>query len=740
MTTDIVRALTKIQAGEKESSAFCSEHALDAQALRVCVDGIGVLPAPLDRAHIEALIAASTPAHFGRREKTLLDKSVRNTGEIGLDRLQVEIDEQVLAALLAKAGRTMGLPTQSRLVAHLHNLLIYGPGQFFKPHQDSEKIQDMLATMVVALPSPHIGGDLTITHGEEVHRFKTENLDATAPRCIVFYADCRHEVELVRQGYRVALTYNLALESNGLRDEVQRNPALEAALRAYFADDDPAAKADEPRKLAWFLDHSYTEHGLSWPLLKGDDRCRALALHDAARELDLTVHLALAEIHESWDALGDEDDPEPNELIEDDISVIQWIDADGKRLRHKEIQLSDEEICYATDMQDEHLFDSEFEGWMGNSGNTVDYWYRRAAVVLWPRSRQIAMDFELDYDAALARLVELGQPSNASVQLAQSVRDAGAALHRFPSYEALPQYFKHLANIAARVKDAALARSILSPLTIAVLTSANAAALAELQTTYGVPWCLHLIDDWRQSEATRWRGWRPEPDENDLPALVRAYLAREIDAGIVALPLERCVERIILMDGRSISATPKQKAASLSARIKTFAAALDAHLLFGKDALTEKLVRHALDHRDLYPAAEIAETLLDLPDECQRAPVQALREYAQNGLAQELARGERARDDWSLSFQALCTCKVCAPALAFLASPTQTRDAWPLAEYSRDHLQEQLTALDLPLAFETIKRGRPYTLAVGKCEELFAQAHQRYMRVAALAQRLKESA
>jgi hypothetical protein len=58
MTTDIVRALTKIQAGEKESSAFCSEHALDPQALRVRVDGIGVLHLPLDRAHIEALIAA----------------------------------------------------------------------------------------------------------------------------------------------------------------------------------------------------------------------------------------------------------------------------------------------------------------------------------------------------------------------------------------------------------------------------------------------------------------------------------------------------------------------------------------------------------------------------------------------------------------------------------------------------------------------------------------------------------
>jgi hypothetical protein len=482
MTAGIKRALTEIQSGTKESSAFCSEQALDSGAISVCVEGIGALRLPLDRTQIEALLAVSTPARYGQREKTLLDKGVRNTGEIGLDRLRVEIDEAALANLLAQAGRAMGLSAQTSLVAHLHNLRIYGPGQFFKPHQDSEKVKGMLATLVVALPSPHIGGDLVITHGKGAHRFQTENLDAAAPRCMVFYADCRHEVEPVRQGYRVVLTYNLALQAQEAHAEAPRNPALEAALRDYFDAGDFALEHQrKPRKLAWLLDHSYTGQGLSWNLLKGNDRRRAWALRAAARELNLTMHLALAEIHELWNALGDERDPEPDEILDADTSLVQWLDADGNQLRHKEIYLSRDEICYAADTQDEHLFNSEFEGWMGNYGNTVEYWYRRAAVVLWPEARQIAMDFELDFDAALAHLVKLSQRRNGRALLAQSVRDAGAALHRFPSYDDPPKYFGRFAGIAVSVEDAALAQHILSPFSLAVFTSANAAALAKLQ-------------------------------------------------------------------------------------------------------------------------------------------------------------------------------------------------------------------------------------------------------------------
>ena len=46
----------------------------------------------------------------------------------------------------------------------------------------------------------------------------------------------------------------------------------------------------------------------------------------------------------------------------------------------------DEEVC-STPSSSLEPYASEYEGYMGNYGNTMDRWYRRAAVVLWPIQR-----------------------------------------------------------------------------------------------------------------------------------------------------------------------------------------------------------------------------------------------------------------------------------------------------------------------------------------------------------------
>src|SRR5881628_3606620 len=53
-------------------------------------------------------------------------------------------------------------PARSRLRSELHNLLVYGPGQFFLTHQDSEKADDMIGTLIVVLPSNFTGGAIEI--------------------------------------------------------------------------------------------------------------------------------------------------------------------------------------------------------------------------------------------------------------------------------------------------------------------------------------------------------------------------------------------------------------------------------------------------------------------------------------------------------------------------------------------------------------------------------------------------
>jgi predicted 2-oxoglutarate/Fe(II)-dependent dioxygenase YbiX len=123
----------------------------------------------------------------------------------------VKIDRRrwnrTLLPVLEELRADLGLADGCRLKAELHSFLIYGPGQFFLPHQDSEKAD----AMVVTLPASFKGGALVVEHqGEKVvDRGSRRQLSFVA-----FYADCRHEVQTVKEGYRLALTYNLILEGS----------------------------------------------------------------------------------------------------------------------------------------------------------------------------------------------------------------------------------------------------------------------------------------------------------------------------------------------------------------------------------------------------------------------------------------------------------------------------------------------------------------------------------------------
>jgi predicted 2-oxoglutarate/Fe(II)-dependent dioxygenase YbiX len=74
---------------------------------------------------------------------------------------------------------------------------VYTPGQFFVPHQNTEKSDDMIGALTVSLPGSSKGGELVIDHaGEQV----THRSSATLLSFVAFYADCRHEVRPVTRG------------------------------------------------------------------------------------------------------------------------------------------------------------------------------------------------------------------------------------------------------------------------------------------------------------------------------------------------------------------------------------------------------------------------------------------------------------------------------------------------------------------------------------------------------------
>ena len=139
-----------------QAPAFAAQGRQPVLDLRLRIDGWdSALGVPLAAADAARLHQASRPAKFGQGERTLLDTSVRHTGEIGADAMALEWPAAQREALLREVSAALGT---GPLEARLHSLLVYGPGQFFKPHQDTEKHDGMVGTLVLVWPSAHIGG------------------------------------------------------------------------------------------------------------------------------------------------------------------------------------------------------------------------------------------------------------------------------------------------------------------------------------------------------------------------------------------------------------------------------------------------------------------------------------------------------------------------------------------------------------------------------------------------------
>ncbi len=77
------------------------------------------------------------------------------------------------------------------------------------------------------------------------------------------------------------------------------------------------------------------------------------------------------------------------------------------------------------DEQDDYDFtpySTEYEGYMGNWGNTLDRWYHRAAIVVWPRSQAFANRAETSPSWALDELTAMAADDRKSALASAGTR------------------------------------------------------------------------------------------------------------------------------------------------------------------------------------------------------------------------------------------------------------------------------------------------------------------------------
>lgn len=727
--------------GTPAPDRFWAEGRLPAGHLSIEVEGLGPLPQPLPPTQAQALHDLSEPAQFGLRDQTLLDPTVRHTGEVSADRLSLDWQPGAFAALKQAVAQALGV---ERLDAWLHNLLIYGPGQFFKPHQDTEKHPGMVATLVLVWPSPHIGGTLRVQLGQQETVLSSQHLQAQDIRWFAFYADCRHEVLPVQEGWRVALTFDLVLPAKAERPVVDAalQTAVEGALRQQFGLD-----SDALNMAPWvlLLDHEYTEHGLRWPLLKGDDRWRVATLREAAEALGLRLHLALAELHQTWSAepaprsrwsRHDDDTPEPGELIDESLSLDFRIDQQDHVGPRGSLVIRRGDTTSFTETGRAHLVEEQYEGYMGNYGETLDYWYRRAALVIQLPQAAERDRFVLDFDGALADLLRLARSSSdapALATLASRVQAAASTLADRVSLRGR-ELLDACAEIAAVLPDPDAATALLASFDPCSFRPEDAAVLARLQRQRGALWLRGVVRRWRDPQSRRFAsttGWcaqwgaylsTPAPWPTPLPAFTQAAL----DAGWGLMPLDdwfdACLAALTRNDQAGAKARPATRMQLQPGLLQAVNELAQSLVLRADDGVEDLqvLIDHVLAHPGLYPSTQLAPFVQSVGALSRQWPQdQPLHDRVTEALRNALAEPLRDLSDHRLhGVEWVCHCKDCLGMIPWAESASAEPLVLAMAEQRRRHVQAQFEAAGAPLTVTTLRQGSPHKLVLRKPGDL----------------------
>jgi hypothetical protein len=760
----VVPAIERIQhvlARAASPGTFATRHTAGANDISFDVVGVGAVPLPLSHRTADKLRTVAKPARYGLREKTLLDPRVRDTWEIG--KRQIKLDEhhwqRTLDRKLPLIARDLGVPQGATLRAELHNLLVYEPGQFFAPHQDSEKADRMIGSLVVLLPSAAKGGSLVIEHHDEKVSYRGSPNQIVL---IAFYADCRHEVRPVTSGYRAALTFNLFLDA---ADHRSAGPATIAAdalvdlVREYFATPRPERgpyrpSEPPPERLVYLLDHEYTPKGLSWQALKNGDAVRAALLRDVAERLDCEVVLALADVHETWSceddwgydgyrrrvgwyARDDEDDADEDdsdkgdsdedhtliELCDSDIELRHWVSPSNKRVQVISGEVVGDEICFTKPSVELAPFKSEHEGYTGNAGNTVDRWYHRAAVLLWPRTRTFAIRAKASPAWGIREIVK----ALARGKLDAARQRIGELLPFWSSvvpHEHAPGLADQVLLVANDVDDARLATALVDPLKIEQVTPKLASRWVDLLARYGLAWCKQVFERWtardeRYGNTKSRLTWLVA-----LPALAAPLCAHGSDEGV---DLIRGITRAqwawldTRIGGWIKPPLSSHSLESIEESSRPIVGLLAAAAVASDRELQTTIGKRLTAERGYPVAGALAVLRAGAPHGATMLGLDPLRENWTRVLTELVATQPRRPGDWSITTKLGCKCELCARLGQFLRAANQQQFDWPLAKDRRAHVHGTITSYELPVTHVTRRVGSPYTLVLTKTRALFTR-------------------
>jgi hypothetical protein len=759
----LLAALAKID----RPGTFCTSGTAPAVLPGLEIDGVGTIGVPLPAAQAKELKQHFEQAPYGKGTKTLVDTDVRRVWRLTPDRFSLTNPAWVgaLHKIVSDVQRDLGLEKQ-KLKPHLYDLLLYEKGSFFLPHKDGEKLDRMVATLVIMLPSTYAGGELVVRHeGQEAVVDFSGEQGKFQTHYAAFYADCEHEVKPLQAGFRLCLVYNLTLAKSKEPIRAPRSrehvPEIARALREWPGD------ADGPQKLALTLEHEYTEKGLAWDALKGVDRARANALAEAAREAGCQAWLALLTYWQVGDAEGDyggygrwgrygdydeDDDGEDDdggdhtmgEIIDTSLHAEHWQSPTGERPPFGKLSIDEDEVVPIHSLTSGEP-EEDYEGFTGNAGATLERWYRHGVIVLWPDSHEfdvLCSDGADKAVPALKRMMSAWRKAKApeAAMLKERCRlFAGRLIAEWPERShgyprsadsAKAADPRDLMPYLLRLEDPKLISAYLREVLVKDASLEPGKAVRRAIAKYG--WATFEKDLVALFAATN--GKTVERNVKLLAGLcASASRLRGAEQSAEAERVCRAMARA------SVSALVQIDAAADSDydarrinRAKLLARLARALLSAGLEDLLSEVMAHVASRPKQYPLREVRlAALLELGKWLKKRglkhPSPALSQWIA-GCRSELealtAAAPLPPADFRRDATVECKCRDCAELNRFLKDPREEQHAFQMAQGRRGHLEQQITSNKCDLVFTTDRRPRPQVLVCTKT----TKSHERRVK------------
>lgn len=663
----------------KTSGRFCCRASRPAILPGLEVSTVGKISFPIPPAQARAMIACAAQAPYGRGEETIVDTDVRRVWQLepAWFTLKSQAWDGLVSELVESVKRDLTISGPVR--PQLYKLLIYESGSFFAPHRDTEKEDGMFGTMVVCLPSQHEGGRLIVRHDGHSETFDFGPGSETEIQAAAFYADCLHEIEAVRSGYRVCLVYNLVRpKGRALRAPRQTRfvAAAREALRELFQE-------RTRLRVAIPLNHQYSRAGLAENLLKGQDQAWWALLSDAARAEGYRIELAQMRFFQS--GLGEEigwNRYQLEEVYEESLT-LECPGLGRLRLDREEIlsRRAFEKLPFKEDVQV-----------TGNEGVTIERRYRQAMILIWPPDRHLAMVAREGQTVALPALRDLIQSSDpSSLEFARAVLD-GWQLDRGGRSQSARMLW-----CLRRLGDRGLARRFVSEILPRDFDGREGPALRGLAPVVGWGWLGGSLADLVAAQ-----------DGSSTRVLATLALLRSLCCAVGERRRPACLAMAGALEPLLRSWKWASSREGVLESLFDSLTAIDAHGLLD-DLLTFILSEpKGYDlHGTLIPAVRSLRGPHSSTPGFRRLLGHCLRELERRTESPVIIP-----EHWSLTVEIHCRFRDCKSLEAFLRDPVERVFRYRAREEDRRHLSRHLDGADVELRTE--KQGSPYTLVVTK--------------------------